>query len=163
MLIFPAEPPDTGLSGGLDDRNTNRLAADLAVCAPTLLTSQVEQSLVRDRFHEAIPQQVQGEARRPDPFAFGRPLLNLRIREGRVGADGTIVDQRAAGNDFGATGNRDVRVTKASVRSQMPDAQFRELGRATRCRILVTLPAGLRVIKRTQPIGNIFYLIEALP
>lgn len=71
-----------------------------------------------------------------------------------IRTDGAVIHQRSAGNDFGATGNRDPWILEAVVRSKMTHAQFRNLACTTRLRILVTFAAGLRVVERAQ---SVFY------
>src|SRR6202021_2443592 len=57
VLIFPAEPADSGLTRNLNNRNIKRLSANFAMALLTLIFGKVEQGLVRERFDEAIPEQ----------------------------------------------------------------------------------------------------------
>ena len=162
MLVFPAEPPDSRLSGGFDDRNVKHLAADLAVGARALLPGNVNQRLVGNGFHKAITQKIHREAESTDSLSIGNALLNLRVRESRIRADGAIIHKRSAGDDFCSASDRDVWILETPIRSPMSHAQFRDLACPSRGRVLVTLAAGLRVVERPKPVFHIFRFIKFL-
>src|SRR2546428_13773037 len=117
MLVFPAEPPDSRLSGGFDDRNVKHLAADLAVGAHALLPGKVNQSLVGNGFHKAITQKIHREAESTDSLSIGNALLNLRVRESRIRAVGAFIHKGSAGADFCSASDRDVWIMETPIRS----------------------------------------------
>src|SRR5690242_9651934 len=87
-------------------------------------------------------------------------FLDFGAGESTAGADGAIVNQRAAFNDFRAVVDGDIRVSKSALGIPVPNAQFGDLTGATGDGILVALAAGLRVIERAEAIGNGFNFIE---
>src|SRR5712692_5165051 len=117
LLIFPAEPPNSGLSRGFHDGNIERLTADFAVRGLALVAGKITPSLVGNRFNEAVAQGTQRSARGACCFGDGNPLLNLRIRESPARADGAKIHERPAGDGFGSTSDGDFRVLKTLVRS----------------------------------------------
>src|SRR5256884_6902593 len=92
-----------------------------------------------------------------------RSLLDLRVGECGVGANGAIVDERAPRNHDRATRNRDVRVAELAGRVDVADAQLADLARTPRCRVLVAFAAGLRIVEWSQPIVDVLGLVKALP
>ena len=149
MLILPAEPADTGLRGSFDNRDVDHDAADTIVGASALVSSQVNEGLVRHRLYKAVPQKVHGDAVRPDRFAVWYTFLNLDSGEGSTGANRPIVHQCSAGNDLRTVSNWNARILKAVVRAEMSDPQFDYLAGTSGYRVLVALPAGLGVIEWT--------------
>ena len=141
MLIFPTEPPDARVPRRFHDRDPQHLSVDPAARGPALLAREVDQRLLGDRFHQTVPEQIEGESRRADGLRVGYPLLNLRVGERGIRADGPIVDEGAAGDDDRAPGNRDVCIAELSIGAQVTDAQFADLARSAGGRVLVALPA----------------------
>src|ERR1700730_1858935 len=87
-------------------------------------------------------------------------LLDFGVGESRIRANGAIIHQGTAGDDFASMRNRDVRIVKAVVRSQMAYAQLRHLARSTRSWILVTFPAGLSVVEGPKAIAYTFSFLK---
>src|SRR5258708_16826695 len=152
VLILPTDPPNASLSGGFHDGNIEHLAADFAVRGLALVAGKINQSLVGDRFDEAVAQEIQRDARGPYCFGVGDTLLNLRVRERPAWTNGAKIHERAGGDGLGSMSDGDFRVLETLVRSQMPDAQFGDLAGAARCWILMAFAAGLGVVKRTKPV-----------
>src|SRR5580693_5909472 len=87
-------------------------------------------------------------------------LLNFRAGESAAGADGTVVDQRAAFDDLRAVIDGHFGILKHAVGVLVSDAQFGNLARAARGGILMALAAGLRVVQRAQSVGKMLDLFK---
>src|SRR5262249_23575366 len=84
----------------------------------------------------------------------GNPFLDL-------GADGAIVDQSPALDDFRAMVDGNLGILEETVVIVMADAQFRKLAGGARYRRLMTLAAGLRVVQRSESIrSDLFDLVK---
>ena len=59
MRILPAKSPDTGSARRFDDGHMDDQPADLAMVFLALLASEFDQTLIRNRLHETVPQEVQ--------------------------------------------------------------------------------------------------------
>src|ERR1700747_601632 len=127
MLVLPTEPAYADLSRRFYDRDLEDLAADFAMRGFALLLGEIDERLVGERLDEAIAQQIQRKAKRPDRFCLRNPLLNLVVRKSSVGANRAIIHERPAADHFGSMIDRDVRISEVSVRSLMADAQFGDL------------------------------------
>ena len=149
MLILPAEPADTGLPRSFDNRDVDHDAADTIVGASALVSSQVNEGLVRYRFHKAVPQQVHRDAVRPDRFAVRYTFLNLNAGEGSTGANRPIVHQCSTGNDLRTVSDWNVGILKPVVRAKMSHPQLDYLAATSGYWALVALPAGLGIIEWT--------------
>ena len=91
MLILPTEPPDPGLARGFHDGNIQHLTADFAVRGLALVPGKINKSLVGKRFDEAVAQEIQRNARGPDCFGVGNPLLNFRVGERAAWTNGAKI------------------------------------------------------------------------
>src|SRR5215471_16737876 len=127
MLVFPPESTHAGLVRSFHNRDVDHYAADPAMRALALVPGEIDQSPVRDRLHKTVSQEIQGNARRADRLAIGHTLLNLRFRKSAAGANGTIVDQGASGDDLGAVSDGDIGIEKTAIQSKMSHAQFGDL------------------------------------
>src|SRR5215831_6276461 len=87
-------------------------------------------------------------------------FLNLHIRKSRIRANGALVHEAAAGDKLGPSSNRNLRVEKPAIRSQMSHSQLRTLARAAGRRILVTFTARLGVVQRPEPIRYTLHLVK---
>ena len=81
-------------------------------------------------------------------------LLNFRVGESAAGADGAVVDQRAAFDDFCPVVDGYPRILEHSLGIVVSNTQFGNLAGAPRGGILVALAAGLCVVQRSEPIGE---------
>src|SRR5437879_3433776 len=72
----------------------------------------------------------------------------------------SLVNDRAAGDDFGPVIDGDVRIAEFSVAPAMAHAQFGHLTGGAGGGILVALPARLSVVDRSQPVVHIFHFIK---
>ena len=127
MLVFPTEPAYAHLPRRFYDWDLKDLAADFPVRGFALLLGEIDKGLVGDRLDEAIAQQIQRKAKRPDRFCLRNPLLNFVVRKSGVGANRAIIHERPAADHFGSMIDRDVRISEVSVWSLMADAQFGDL------------------------------------
>src|SRR5206468_12552888 len=132
VLVLPTEAPDRCLPGRLENRRVEGLPADavalrVAVRRPALLLHQVEQRLVGKGFHKPVAHQIQGHACGSYVFRVRHSLLQLNIRELRVGADGPIVDQGAPGDNRLAVVDGNAWILELPVRASMSDPKFTDL------------------------------------
>ena len=118
-----------------------------------LIAGEIDERLVGERFDEAVAEEADGDACGANGLGFRHAFLNFGVGKGGAGADGTIVDEGAAGDDFGAAGDGDAGIDEAAIRSEVPDAEFGDLAAAAGGGVLVTFAAGLCVIKRSQSVG----------
>src|SRR2546422_9760346 len=162
MLVLPPKPPNAGVSRGFHDRDPKHLAAYLAMRALALPSGDVDEGLICHCFDKSISQEVQRQAARADCFSLGHPLLNLGVGKSRVRTNGAIIDERAARDAFASVSYGDVRISETPLGSSMSHSQLRDLARPTRCRILVALAAGLRVVEGAEAVIHCFGFIEFL-
>src|SRR5580693_1330908 len=87
-------------------------------------------------------------------------LLNFRAGKGPARADCTVVDQRTPLDDLGSMIDGDFRILKNTLCIVMSHAQFRDLARTTRGRILVALAAGLCVVQWPESVRHSFHFFE---
>src|SRR5260370_42199008 len=137
MLIFPAEAADSGCAGSFDNGNVKDLAADFVVVFLALLFGELNKSLIRDGFHEAIAQKIQRNAEGTNVLGIRNVLLNLGAGERGVGADRAVVHEIAAFNDLAAVIDRNLRILKLAIGPSTPNAQFTDLAGSSRSAILV--------------------------
>jgi hypothetical protein len=148
------------LARGFDDRNVKDLAADSAAAGFALLGGEIDEGLICNCFDEAVAEEIEGHASGVDSLGTGNAFLNFCRGESRVGANGAIVDEGAAFDDFSAVIDGNFRVAKMAVGSVVADAHFGNLAGGAGDRILVAFAAGLRVIERTEAIGNVLDFFE---
>ena len=160
MLVFPAEASDSGVAWGFDDGDIEDLAANFMTALLALVLGEIDKSLVRNGFDEAVTEKIEGDAEGPNLFAVGNMLLNFGAGEGAAGADGAVVNQGAAFDDFRAVVNGNFRVLKVAVEVTMTYAQFGHLAGAAGDGALVALPAGLRVVEGAEAVGGSFCFVE---
>jgi hypothetical protein len=86
-----------------------------------LLLGEIDESLLRERFDEAIPQEAQRQAKCTDRLCLRNPLLNLVVLKGSVGTNSAIIYERPAGDYLGPVSNRDFRIAEVSLWPLMPD------------------------------------------
>ena len=127
MLIFPAEAADSGLTGGFEDGNVEYLASNLVVVFPALILGEINKSLIGDGFDKSIAENVQRNTEGTNLLRIWNPFLNLRAGEGTVRANGAVVHQSAAFDDFSATSDGDLGVLKLAIGAGMADTQFADL------------------------------------
>src|SRR5262249_17925898 len=68
--------------------------------------------------------------------------------------------QRAAFNNLGTASDGNFRIFKLAARTAMADSQFRNLARSAGSGVLMTLAAGLRIVKRAEAFINLLDLVE---
>src|SRR6266702_3670306 len=159
LLVFPPETADAGLAGGFNDGNVEDLATDFVVLL-ALVFGEVHEGLIRDRFHKSIAQKVQRYAECSDRFRIRDALLNFRSGKSGIGADGTIVHERAALDDFRAASDENLRVHELTVGSRMSHPQFGHLAGAAGSGVLVALAAGLGVVERAETVVKRLSFVE---
>src|SRR5207249_6161315 len=86
--------------------------------------------------------------------------LDLAVGKGAVGADRALVDESAPLDGHRSAVDRNFRIAKAPVGGRVTNAQLLHLARTTAHRVLMALAAGLRVVERTEPIGDCLKLVE---
>ena len=91
------------------------------------MLGELDEGLIGNRFYEAISQQIQRKAKRPDRLRLWNSLLNLIVRKSSVGTNTTIIHEGAARNHFGSVSDRNVWIAEASIGPLMADAQFPDL------------------------------------
>src|SRR5260370_4948746 len=160
MLVFPAEAADSGLAWRFDDGNVEDLAANLVVAFLTLFPGKVGESLVRDGFDKSIAEHVQRNAKGANFLRVRHTFLNFRAGKGGIGTDRSFIHQRTVLYDFRSARVGYLWIDELAVGSTMADAQFRHLAGAAGSGILVALAAGLRVIERTEAVGNGFGFLK---
>src|SRR5262249_16692448 len=141
MLVLPAKAADTCLTWRFHDGNAQHLAANLSVTRLTLLAGEIDERLIRHRFDEAVAHQIQGDSCRADLCGGGHAFVDLCGGESPARADRAVIDQRPAGDDLGASGNRDLGIAEAAVRAAVANSELRDLARAAGRRVLMTLAA----------------------
>jgi hypothetical protein len=96
-----------------------------------LLLGEIDERLIGNRLDEAISQQIQRKAQRPDRLRLWNSLLNLIVRKSSVWTNSTIIYERPTRNHFGSVSDRNVRIAEVALWALMADAYFRDLGRGT--------------------------------
>ena len=81
MLVFPTEPAYAHLSGRFHDRDLENLSADFPMRRFALLRGEIDEGLISNRLDEAISQQTQRKAKRPDRFLSLELALEFPCRE----------------------------------------------------------------------------------
>ena len=81
MLVLPTEPTYAHLSGRFHDRNLENLSADFPMGRFALLLGEIDEGLIGNGLDEAISQQIQRKAQRPDRLRLWNSLLNLIVRK----------------------------------------------------------------------------------
>src|SRR6476646_1127585 len=160
LLIFPAKAAYAGLAGGFDDGNVKSLAANSSVVFLALILREIEESLIGQGFDKPITQNIERDAEGSDFFGIRDVLLDFGTWESAAGTDGSIVDERAVLDDFGAVVDGDFRIPKHAMGIEVADTQFGNLAGAASGGILVALAAGLRVVKRAKAVRDCFYFFE---
>src|SRR5438477_8992717 len=160
MLVLPAEAANGGLARGLENGNVEDLTANLLVVFLTLFPGEVHESLIRDRFHKAIAQEVQRNAECANFLRVRHALLNFRGGEGAVWANGAVVHQCAALDDFRPASNGYIWVYELAVGATMADAQFGDLAGAAGSGILMAFAARLRVVEWAEAVGDGFGFLK---
>src|SRR5262249_36597620 len=125
-----------------------------------LLLRELDERLIRERFDESIAEQRYGHADGADRLGVGHTLLDFRTGKRRVGTDGTVIHQRAAGNHLAAVSDRNLRILEVSIAIQVTRANLGDLARSAGNGILVALAAGLRVVEWSEAVRDLFYGIE---
>jgi hypothetical protein len=87
-----------------------------------LLLGEIDEGLIGNRLDEAIPQQIQGKAKRPDRLGLWNPLLNLIVRKSGIGANSAIIHQGPARDHVGSVSDRDFRIAEVPLWPLMPNA-----------------------------------------
>jgi membrane-associated HD superfamily phosphohydrolase len=75
-----------------------------------------------NRFDEAISQQTQRKAKRPDVFCLWNSLLNFLVGKSSVGTNSAIIHQRPARDHFGSARDWDFRTMEMSIWPLMANA-----------------------------------------
>src|ERR1700680_1962820 len=119
MLIFPAEAAHAHLSRRFHDRHIENLTADFPMRRFTLLLGKINEGLIGDSLNEAIAQKIQREAECANRLGLWNTFLNFLVRKRRIGTNGAIIHQRAAGNYLCSVSDWDVGGAKAPVRPLM--------------------------------------------
>ncbi len=127
VLIFPAETADAGLSGRFHDRHIENLAADFAVGGFALEFGKIDESLIGNGLDETVAKKTQRDAEGANCFGIRDAFLDFFVGEGCAGANGAVVDQRAARDGFSAVSDGDVGSAEVPIRAIVADAQFRNL------------------------------------
>jgi hypothetical protein len=121
-----------------------------------LFFANFEQGLIGDSFNISVPERVRAESSRVYRLRRGYPFLNLR-------ADGAVIHEVAILDDFHSMIDRDLRILELAVGVEMSDPQLGDLTGGSGHACLVTLTAGLGVVKGPESIGgNMFYLLKNL-
>ncbi len=87
-----------------------------------MLLGEIDEGLIGNRLDEAISQQIQRKAKRPDRLCLRNLLLNLIVRKSSVGTDSTIIHERPVRDYFGSVSDRDFRIAEVSLWPLMADA-----------------------------------------
>ena len=119
MLVLPAEAADAILSRGLQNRDLDGLAVNLAVGRTRLLVGDGQQRVVVDRFDKAVAQRIERCPQCPD-------ILRIRHMFLRLGDDRAIIDERTSADAAGTIVDRDCGVDKIAVRIFVADAELGE-------------------------------------
>src|SRR5439155_16936170 len=141
MLVLPPEPSTADVARRLEHRDLNELAGDLAAALARLRVGDRDERVRVDRLDEPVAVRVGGYADRPDIFGARHAFLNRRI-------DRTVVDQRSTR-----------RVDEVAAR-QMSGTQFADLADGAGHRVLVTFDAALRVVYRSEAVGDLIAFLE---
>ncbi len=155
MLILPAEAANAGRAGDFDDGNVEGLAADFAMVLLALILREIEEGLVGNSLDKSVAENIHRNAESPDILGVGHVLLDFGCGESTAGADGAVVNKRAAFNDLGTMIDGDFGELKPTLSIIVSDAQFGNLGGAAGGGILMALAAGLRVVKRAEALGDV--------
>src|SRR5580704_4204123 len=119
MLIFPAEAAHAHLSRRFHDGDIENLTADFPMRRFALLLGKINEGLIGNGLNEAIAQKIQREAECSDRLGLWNAFLNFLVGKCRIGANGAIIHQRAAGNHLCSVSDWDVRGAKMSIGSLM--------------------------------------------
>jgi len=139
VLVLPAEAADAILlSRGLQNRDLDGLAVNLAVGHTRLLVGDCQQRVVVDRFDKAVAQRIERCPQCPD-------ILRIRHMFLRLGDDRAIIDERTSADAAGAIVDRDGGVDKIAVRIFVADAQLGELAGTAADRVLMAVGASPRI------------------
>src|ERR1700719_842564 len=155
MLIFPAEASHAHLSRRFHDGNIENLTADFPMRRFALLLGKIDEGLIGNGLKEAIAQKIQREAECADRLGLRDAFLNFLVGKRRIGANGAIIHQGAAGNHLCSVSDGDVWSAKVTGRALVDDAQFRYLRRSAGHGILVAFGAGLRIVQRSKTITRL--------
>src|SRR5579864_215386 len=143
MLILPAKAADAHGSRCFEHRDFNRLALNHSVAFFWLLSGNVEQSLIIDRFDESVTQRVQHSAQSADVLGGRQMLLGLRT-------DRTIIDDGTAGNRVLAVVDENGGIDEIAHIIEVPGAHLGDLAYSARDRVLMAIDAGGCVVDRTE-------------
>src|SRR6266446_6334044 len=160
LLILPTEATDPIVARSLQHRHRDGLPADAALRLPALPGGNAEQRLIGHGFDEAIAEETERHAQGTNGLARGNALLDLLVGKGTARANGPVVDERPAGDDHGAAGDRNARVDEASLLIPMAGAQLGHLTDAAGCGVLMAFPAGLRVVERPKAVADLLDGVE---
>ena len=141
VLVLPPEPAHANVARRFEHRDLNHLSVDGAPALARLRVGDRHEGVRVDRFDEPVAVRVGRHAERPDVFSARHAFLNRRI-------DRTVVDQRSTR-----------RVDEVAAR-QMPGAQFADLADGAGHRVLVTFDAALRVVYRSEAVGDLIAFLE---
>ena len=144
MLVLPAEAADAILSRGLQNRDLDGLAVNLAVGRTRLLVGDGQQRVVVDRFDKAVAQRIERCPQCPD-------ILRIRHMFLRLGDDRAIIDERTSADAAGTIVDRDRGVDKIAVRIFVADAELGELAGSAADRVLMAVDAGPRIKDGSKP------------
>ena len=144
MLVLPAEAADAIFSRGLQNRDLDGLAVNLAVGRTRLLVGDGQQRVVVDRFDKAVSKRVERRPQCPD-------ILRRRHMFLRLGNDRAIIDERTSADAAGAIVDRDGGVDKIAVRIFVADAQLGELAGTAADRVLMAVGASPRIKDGPKP------------
>ena len=100
VLTLPTEAADTSFARRLEDGYADNHSADLAVTLLALPHGYVHQRRIVNCFNISVAENTQGGAKRSNRFRIRHALETLDAGKGSVGADGSLVHQRASLDDF---------------------------------------------------------------
>ena len=160
MLTLPTEAADTSFARRLENGYADNQTADLAVILLALPVGDVNQRRIVNCLNKSIAENTQRGAKRSNRFRIRHALQNLDSGESSVGADGSLVHQRASLDDFGSVVDRNLRVLEFAVPPLVADTQLCDLTDAAGNRTLMALSAGLSIEERTEPIGDDFDMFK---
>jgi hypothetical protein len=104
VLIFPAEAADSGMARSFDNGNVENLAANLVSALRALFLGEIYEGLVGESFDEAVAEKIERDAEGANIFGVRGMLLDFGAGERAAGADGAVIDQGTALDDFRAVG-----------------------------------------------------------
>ena len=125
-----------------------------------LLFGEVEESLIRDRFHKAITENIQRDAEGANLLGVRDAFLDFRAGKGAIRADGAVVHEGTPLDDLGAAGDGNFGIHKLAAGAAVTDAQLVDLAGTPGDGILVALAAGLRVVERPKALGDAVRFLE---